>query len=71
MRITKTTPKTVYSEGDKFVYTFLVKNVYNLDNTAAYNVLVEDTFPVGVSPTGSYTISPSRPGNSELWHDSW
>jgi uncharacterized repeat protein (TIGR01451 family) len=60
MQIQKAVSKAQVTQGSRFNYTFNVKNLGSLDpaSSTAYNVIVSDTFPVGVAPTNSYWIEP-------------
>jgi uncharacterized repeat protein (TIGR01451 family) len=67
MEIKKAASKTSVNQGDRFNYTFSVKNLgsLNADSTTAYNVIVSDTFPVGISPTNVYWITPDSVNSGE------
>jgi uncharacterized repeat protein (TIGR01451 family) len=60
MLIQKAVSKVQVTQGSRFNYTFNVKNLGSLDDNSntAYNVIVTDTFPVGVAPTNSYWFEP-------------
>ncbi|WIA38754.1 hypothetical protein OEZ86_002047 [Tetradesmus obliquus] len=62
VRLTKTVSKALNKQGGKFNYTFSVNNLGSLEPGnagTAWNVIVSDSFPIGVAPTSSYWIEPS------------
>lgn len=69
VRLTKTVSKALNKQGGKFNYTFSVNNLGSLEPGnagTAWNVIVSDSFPIGVAPTSSYWIEPSSASSGEL-----